>query len=175
MTAAKTILMVVLVIAAPSLASAASVYETNAEFIDRGYNGSPPEPAVVWLSGETKTRVHEILGHNYPALRVRYWCKAGRSAWILDEIGKELPITVGVIINQQYISNLSVLVYRENRGEEVATPAFTDQFEHRSLADDGSLDQSIDGITGATLSVQALTRLASMALYLHSVSGCYDG
>ncbi|MCP4949490.1 MAG: FMN-binding protein [Aestuariibacter sp.] len=30
------------------------------------------------------------------------------------------------------------------------------------------LDRQIDGITGATLSVRAVTRLARMALYLHS-------
>ena len=67
-----------------------------------------------------------------------------------------------------------MLTYRENRGGEVATPAFTDQFSHAMLADNGELDVHIDGISGATLSVQALTRLANMALYLHQNSGCMN-
>lgn len=159
----------------PSLAAAASVYETQAKFLIRAFSGSPPEPRVVWLTGERKSAVQQLLGHDYPALRLRYWCQAGRSAWILDEVGKELPITVGVIIDNDFIESLRVLTYRENRGGEVATPAFTDQFYGVALDTNGALGATIDGISGATLSVQALTRLATMALFLHGNTGCKDG
>jgi hypothetical protein len=86
-----------------------------------------------------------------------------------------LPITVGVIIAANYIKSLQVLTYRENRGEEVVTPAFSDQFIDSTLDTAGKLDKNIDGISGATLSVQALTRLATMSLFLHNESGCQDG
>jgi len=152
----KFFMMLTVVLSLPALslpapALAASVYETQAEFLNRAFSGSPPGPAITWLSGE------------------------GRSAWVLDEIGKELPITVGVVIEKDYINNLRVLTYRENRGGEVATPAFTDQFNHVALQNGGALDANIDGISGATLSVQALTRLATVALFLHSNTGCKDG
>lgn len=159
----------------PSLVAAASVYETQADFLSRAFGGSTPEPAVVWLSGDRKQTVRQLLGHDYAALRLRYWCQSGRSAWVLDEIGKELPITVGVIVNGDHIESLRVLTYRENRGGEVSTPAFTDQFYGVALNPEGALNTSIDGITGATLSVQALTRLANMALFLHSDTGCEFG
>ena len=159
----------------PALASAASVYETHAEFLNRAFGDSPPVPAIVWLSGERKSTVRQLLGHDYAALRLRYWCQAPRSAWILDEVGKELPITVGVVVNNDHIQSLRVLTYRENRGGEVATPAFTDQFNGVALDIDGALGVKIDGISGATLSVQALTRLATMALFLHVNTGCQDG
>ena len=81
----------------PALLQAASVYETQEDFLDRAYSGSPPGPDVIWLSGERKQTVTQLLGHDYAALRLRYWCQGGRSAWVLDEIGKELPITVGVV------------------------------------------------------------------------------
>ena len=156
----------------PTMVMAASVYETHAEFLDRAFNGSPPDTGLIWLSGERKSVVSELLGHDYPALRLRYWCQAGRSAWVLEEIGKELPITVGVIVEQNYIRSLRVMTYRENRGGEVSTPAFTDQFDGVALAAGGVLDANIDGISGATLSVQALAHLATVALYLHTDSGC---
>jgi len=171
----KLFLLIVLLVSQPTLAVAASVYETQAEFLARAFSGSPPEPMLVWLSGERKSVVNEVLGHNYPALRLRYWCQTARSAWILDEIGKDLPITVGVVVEQNYIKNLRVLTYRENRGGEVATPAFTDQFDSARLKENHTLNTTIDGISGATLSVHALTRLAAMALYLHADSGCSDG
>lgn len=171
----KLSMMLAVALTLPALASAASVYETQTEFLERAFSGSPPGPGIIWLSGERKTTVWELLGHDYPALRLRYWCRAGRSAWVLDELGKELPITVGVVIERDYINSLRVLTYRENRGGEVATPAFTDQFNRVALQNGTALDTNIDGISGATLSVQALTRLATVALYLHSDSGCKNG
>ena len=159
----------------PALVYSASVYETRADFLSRAFNDSPPEPAILWLSGERKSAVRQILGHDYAALRLRYWCQGERSAWILDEIGKDLPITVGIIIEKNYIKNLRVLTYRENRGGEVVTASFTDQFNHAAIEETKQLDVRIDGISGATLSVQALTRLATMALFLNTESRCKDG
>jgi len=162
-----------LVLCSPAVSD--SVYETQAEFINRAFGASPPEVGVIWLSGEIRQSVKQLLGHDYPALRLRYWCKAPRTAWVLDEVGKELPITVGIVVENHHIESLRVMVYRENRGGEVSSPAFTDQFNGISLAADSTLDGKIDGITGATLSVQALTRLAGLALYLHDQTGCDHG
>lgn len=159
----------------PVTVIADSVYETQADFLTRAFDSAVPEPEVIWLSGETKSAVGKILGHPYAGLRLRYWCRAKNSAWVLDEIGKEQPITVGIIIAGSYIKSLNVLTYRENRGGEVATPAFTDQFLGASINDNGRLSKKIDSISGATLSVNALTRLANMALFLHDASGCADG
>ena len=167
--------LLVMTLSLPALVFPASVYETQPEFLARAFPGSPPEPNVLWLSGERKSAVRQLLGHDYPALRLRYWCRDGRSAWVLDEVGKELPITVGIIIEKNYIRNLRVLTYRESRGGEVVAPAFTDQFVDASLKTNNLLDVQIDGISGATLSVQALTRLAALALFLHTESACSDG
>lgn len=61
-----------------------------------------------------------------------------------------------------------MLIYRESGGWEVRYPVFTDQFRQASLTENGKLDVTIDGMFGATLSVNALTRLARVALYLDS-------
>ena len=171
-TRRKTLFLVTIIILMPSLVCAATVYETHTDFLSRAFSGSPPEPAIVWLSGERKSSVRQLLGHDYAALRLRYWCQAERSAWVLDEVGKDLPITVGVVVEKDYIKSLRVLTYRENRGGEVTAPAFTDQFNGVSLTENDALDETIDGISGATLSVQALSRLATVALFLHADSGC---
>jgi len=169
----KVSLTVFLLLAvATATVQAETVYETQAEFLNRAFSGSPPEASLVWLSGDRKATVRQLLGHDYPALRLRYWCRDERSAWILEEIGKDLPITVGVVVEQSFIESLRVLTYRENRGGEVATPSFTEQFNGVALDNGGTLGKNIDGITGATLSVQALSRLARMALFLQSTVGC---
>lgn len=129
--------------------------------------GTIPQPQVVWMNNELQDLARRILGHPYGALRLRYWRHNTRTAWILDEIGKEQPITTGILVNDGAIEDIRVLVYRESRGGEVRQHFFTDQFEGARLKKSSALDRPIDGISGATLSVRALTRLARLALSLH--------
>lgn len=138
-----------------------------AAFIDEVFNGNPPEPDKVWISGALKQDMRAILGRDPGVLRMRYWLKDGRSAWILEEIGKERLITTGFVVNAGSIETVRVLIFRETRGWEVRYPFFTDQFKGATLNQDKQLDRSIDGISGATLSVNALTKLARLALLLH--------
>ena len=86
--------------------------------------------------------------------------------WILEETGKEQPITTGLVVEGQALADVRVLVYRESHGWEVKYPAFTDQFRGLKLTNDHLLTARIDGISGATLSVRALTKLARVALLL---------
>lgn len=147
-------------------AHAVSTYQEPSAFLDEVFAGDVPQPGVVWLTGERRDRIHEILGHDYGSLRIRYWGDAGRSAWILDEIGKEHPITTGLVVRDGRIELVRVLIFRESRGWEVRYPFFTDQFKEATLTPEGRLDRDIDNISGATLSVRALRKLARMALYL---------
>ena len=147
---------------------ARGVYEQPAQFISRSFKGDPPEPNAIYLKGEIKQNVKNILGHRYSKIRIRYWMKQGRSAWILEEIGKEKPITTGIVINGDSIEHVKVLIFRESRGWEVRHVFFTEQFLEAKLNSKGHLDRRIDGITGATLSVRAVTKLARVALFLHN-------
>jgi uncharacterized protein with FMN-binding domain len=88
----------------------------------------------------------------------------------LEEIGKEQPITTGIVVEDGKIDQVKVLVFRESRGFEVRYPFFTDQFRGATLREGLDLDREIDGISGATLSVRALTKLARLALLLHAHS-----
>lgn len=143
------------------------VYQTREDFLQEVFAGVVPEASVLWLRDALRTTSTAIMGHPYPGLRVRYWLRDGRSAWILEEIGKEKPITVGCVVANGSIELVRVLAFRESRGWEVRYPFFTDQFRGMGLTGDHALDRSVDGISGATLSVRALEKLARLALYLH--------
>lgn len=147
---------------------ARGTYQTADDFLTEVFAGSPPQPDVLWLRGDIKEQVTEILGHRFPALRIRYWGQGQRTAWILEEIGKEKPITVGLVVNAASLEVIRVLVFRESRGWEVRHPFFTDQFKGIGLTGKRELDGNVDGISGATLSVRALKKLARLALYLDS-------
>lgn len=148
-------------------AGEAGRYIETDEYLSTVFPAEVPVVKTLWIAGDVRERVERMLGHRFAALRVRYWFDGARSAWVLDEIGKELPITIGVSVSNGAIENVRVLEFRESRGWEVRYPFFTDQFVDARLGSDKSLDRRIDGITGATMSVDAVTRIARVALLMH--------
>lgn len=156
-----------LVVLAPARAD--SVYLAPADYVKASFP-NPPRPKFLWLDKASQARVAEALGHPYPAARLRYWRDGARTVWILDEVGKEQPITAGFLVEADKIIDSKVLVYRESRGAEIRLPAFQKQFAGAGLNDQQKLNVEIDGITGATLSVHAMQRMAEAALILNRLA-----
>jgi hypothetical protein len=163
----KILLLAALAFSCSNLLARGTYLEPE-QFLSETFTTGVPEPAVIWLTGERKDMISRLLGHRYSSLRVRYWRLHQRSAWILEEIGKDLPITVGLVVNQGRLESIQVLIFRESRGEEIRHTFFTDQFTDARLNNDNTLDRHIDGISGATLSVRAMKKLAALALFLDS-------
>jgi len=163
----KLIYFVICLTSLAAHAGVKSVYQSTEVFVNNALDDNQVEVKVLWISVEDKKVIAEIMQHKFNRLRVRYWQKQNETVWILDEIGKEKPITIGVHIKAQAIVNLKVLTFRESRGDEVKHDFFTDQFTAAQLTADNRLSQHIDGITGATLSVRALTKVARLALWLN--------
>ena len=149
-----------------STANAKGVYQEPEAFIAENF-GTPPTASRVLLKGELKKQAKDILGHRYRKIRIPYWQEGKRSAWILEEIGKELPITAGIVINDNQVESVKILIFRESRGWEVRNEFFTEQFDQGRLTEDQKLTTHIDNITGATLSVRAVKKLVRLALLLH--------
>lgn len=144
------------------------VHMTKQNFLDHAFDGKVAQWKMLRLNKELKSTAKVILGHAYAGSRIRYWHNEQRTAWIIDEIGKEYPITMGFVVENDAIVDVKILVYREERGGEVHEAFFTAQFAGITRQEEG-LSRSIDGITGATLSVDAVTRVAELVLTLHEV------
>ena len=162
--AIKVLLSTLLFLIAFSV-SARGVYQSDQDFLKEIFNGEIPKSQVVWMRGDIRKKVADILGHNYAGLRIRSWQDDERRAWVLEEIGQTEPITFGIVIADNKVETVKVLAFRESRGDEIRYPAFTKQFKQAEL-DDDRLDRHIDGISGATLSVRAMTKVVRLALYL---------
>ena len=79
-------------------------------------------------------------------------------ARIGDVIGKDRPITFLVAIDpNDRLKDVDILVYREPRGGEVAYEPWRKQFRGKSAADSIGVGRNIRGISGATISVHAVT------------------
>ena len=157
----------IMVIAYP-LQAMERVYQTPEDFVAEIFKEAP-QVKVVWLTKEVQEKVARILGHAPNQLRQRYWTNGEKTLWILEEVGKEDPISAGFVVKAGRIEQAKVLIYRESRGMEVRYPAFLNQFKGISLSEGNYLDHTIDGISGATLSVHAMERMARAALYFDSL------
>lgn len=145
------------------------VYEAPASFVSNAFGGKTPPAQTVALAGELAARTAKIMGHPYRSSRIRYWKAGSRTAWVLEEIGKTKPITVGIVVDQGRIASMKVLIYRESIGWEVRRPAFTGQFQGAAL-NGARLTRTVNGIHGATLSSDALRKLGALALLLHGAA-----
>lgn len=149
--------------------NAAGQYLSVDEFLQLSFGSDAGlSPAVYWLPTDVKERIKALNGRDFPLLRVRYWVVNNDTAWILEEIGKEMPITIGVLVNGEAnrVKRVEILAFRESRGWEVRHPFFTRQFNNISLNKEDLLSEHIDGITGATLSVRAVKHVTQVALIL---------
>ena len=163
-------LLTLLLIGVSPLCQATTVFQMPKNFIREVFGNAEVNSGKLWIDKDLQLEIRRILGHDLGALRIRYWSQAKRTAWILEEIGKEQPITAGIVINDSKIEQVKVLIFRETRGGEIRYPFFTDQFNGAGLDHNNNLNQHIDGISGATLSVNAMVKLAQLALLFHQHS-----
>src|SRR5262249_17953703 len=88
-------------------------------------------------------------------------------AMVMNEIGKEMPITFIVGITPQFrISRVALMVFRESKGWEVEDSRFTSQFKGRSSGDAFAVNSDIIGVTGATLSSRAFCKGTKKAIVI---------
>ena len=91
--------------------------------------------------------------------------QVAEAAVICEEIGKHRPITFIVAAYPDgSVKDVALMMYREPVGEEVRYPAFLKQFTGKSLEDPIFPRRDIKNVTGATLSVRAMSRGVRKAL-----------
>jgi FMN-binding domain len=148
----------------------AETYLTQEQFIQNVFSANAPKLETLWLTKDVAKQAEAILGHTSKQARLKFWKNGLQTAWILDEIGKEEPITAGFVVENGKIVQTSILAYRESRGGEVRHANFLKQYQGVGLQQDSQLNKTIDGISGATLSVRAMGRMARLALYFDQIS-----
>lgn len=145
------------------------VFQEPEEYVKSLVTDELEAAKTLWLDKEKQEIIADILGHPFKTLRIRYWVQGENTIWILEEIGKTEPITFGYLIEKEAIKQAKVLIFRESRGGEIHNDFFTKQLLDCTLTEKYKLSKKISGITGATLSVNAMKKTAALALYLNSV------
>ncbi len=106
------------------------------------------ERRLGWRLEESEVRVH--LGY-----------RGGRLlgyAVITEQVGLYKPITFLVKVTPDgRVDDTWIMTYRESRGGEVRRKRFLSQYQGKSAKDPIRLNRDVIGITGATLSVRAVS------------------
>ena len=93
--------------------------------------------------------------------------QAEKYAIQMNEIGKTEPITFMVGMSPEgKVTEVVIMIFRENRGWEVKEKRFLNQFRGKTLRNSIRVDEDIINYTGATLSSKAVARGVKRALFL---------
>lgn len=151
---------------APRAASAQSdgrVFLTEDQALEEIFGeGVRAEPDRARLDAASVRRIAETSGSSAvsagPDTRRVY--RGGRLvgyAMVLEERGKYRPITFMVGVDPAFaVEGVEVLVYREDRGDEVRHGRFLRQYRDKTIEDPIRTHRDIVNITGATISVTSM-------------------
>lgn len=148
-----------------------SVHETQDAFLAEVFGAAVPAPKFLDLDAAAQSQINAALGHNYQQARLRYWKANGKTAWVIEDKGRDgYQLTTSAFsVKGGAIDIARVLIYRESHGEEVADASFLNKFTGARTAG-GQLDRKIDNISGATLSVLMMQRMARAAIALDALT-----
>ena len=133
-------------------------------FLRESFGTDIPRVQRLWLNEQQRNEAGKLLQRPVRTRSLRYWGDASHIVWLLNEIGKERPITTAIEIRNGRVKRVRVITYRESRGGEVQAGWFLNQFYGLTREHLGTLNKAVDSISGATLSVNALKKQVSLAL-----------
>ncbi|MDG1996258.1 MAG: FMN-binding protein [Emcibacteraceae bacterium] len=160
--------MSITTVSAQTFKPAERVYVKTSDYVKGHFGGETPKKATVWVIGDLRDDINDVLnGADNTPVRYRYWQKGNKTLWMLNSVARTMPITAGVVVEDGKIVDITVMTYRETRGHEVQSRFHRVQYVGAAISNDNQLTNPIDGISGSTLSVNSMKRMARMALLLH--------
>ena len=133
------------------------IFSTYGEDIQVDFKKWNP-PQEIKIYSENKARSRFMFDHVY------VWKISESNSLIgvaiLDNVlGKSLPITYLTCFNMDgQLINAHIVKYREDYGYEVGNKRWLNQFIGLGINSDFIIGKNIDGISGATISVNSVTR-----------------
>ena len=127
---------------------------------------APVSVQSITVTGDVSRVCADVLGRPYAHASIPCWGSATGNVWVVAARGKHGPITAAFAVEDGRIRASTVLADKEPRGRVIRSQRFLRQFRGVGLRRGKKLDRRIDGITGATVSSTAMTKMALLALRL---------
>jgi Na+-translocating ferredoxin:NAD+ oxidoreductase RnfG subunit len=149
------------------------VYLTKKQALDIAFPGADKvEKEKQWLTDEQKQAIGKLCLQTIKERRFTFYVgkrngKPMGYMLIHNIIGKSFPITFMTVLDPDgTVRDVEIMVYREPRGWEVRNESFLSQFFGKDSSTDS---REINSITGATLSVTAITTGVYKAMAAYKV------
>ncbi|PJA95963.1 MAG: hypothetical protein CO129_08995 [Ignavibacteriales bacterium CG_4_9_14_3_um_filter_34_10] len=116
------------------------------------------------IDPKTKSEIEKFAGQKFFKDEVVYWkiptnSKQIKYAFIDNVYGKALPITFLVILSEEgKIEKVEIIKYREQYGSGVKNENWLSQFISFNSFSDFSIGKDVQGISGATISANSISR-----------------
>ncbi len=127
---------------------------------------------TITLTAEQKDIIEQRIGWKFPETSFPVYIGETEGtidgyAIVQNTIGKHRPITYMVAVDAEgEVTNFEVLVYREARGNEIATKRFNYQYQGKDVRDPIRINRDIINISGATMSVRSASAGVKRVLVL---------
>ena len=132
------------------------------------------------IPSTAKKEIQNTVKQKFYRDKVYYWTiekKEGTDYALMDNVlGKSMPMTFIVIFNETgEIKHSSLIKYRESYGGEVKSKTWLNQFNGMRQDSLYKFPANIAGISGATISVNSMTRgISKLSLLLPYVINDYN-
>jgi Na+-translocating ferredoxin:NAD+ oxidoreductase RnfG subunit len=139
-------------------------YATVEDTLEMAFPGAEFEKKTVKLTPEERKEIETLTKRSFFKRRVEFYIarKQGRTqgyATVANEIGKTKFITFMVVLDPGgAVKSVDLLVFRESQGYEIENPRWRRQFTGKTIKDPLRVKRDIKNISGATLSVRAVTK-----------------
>ena len=132
------------------------------------------------IPSKVKKEIQNKVKQKFFRDKIYYWVikkKDGPEYALMDNVlGKSMPMTFIVVFNEEgEVSNSSLIKYRESYGGEVKSKKWLNQFNDMRRDSLYKFPGNIAGISGATISVNSMTRgFSKLSLLLPYVIKDYN-
>lgn len=149
------------------------------------FGSYPEEPAVTALAGEKAMKAEEVISDAGVAEKIKeatgiaaaegekfvIFRGAAVDVVVVEQRGRWGIIKLAVAVNKsdKSIKAVEILSMSEKRGAGIKTTAFLNQFISKKAGDDYAISKGIRGITGATISSQAVLNAVKKALAVYGL------
>lgn len=161
-------------LAAASPFAAAEVLMTEKAALERAFPGAPPERRTLYLTKEQVTAVEKAARSRVPSLVVTVFeARAGAAVSgraILDtHVVRTMPETVLTVVEPDGRLRMALVLQFNEPPDYLPREGWLRTLEGRSLDDELWPGHGVRRVTGATLTVQALTEAVRRALAIDAL------
>lgn len=132
------------------------------------FPGAAPERRTAFLTEEQAAAAEKAARAKLGSRLWTYYVAGSTAAYFESHPVRTMDETVMVVLRDGKVAFVEVLAFAEPP-DYMASPRWLRQLEGRGLDDELALRRGLRGITGATLTAEALTRAVRRVLAVHEV------